>query len=286
MSATRTMPEHHKLRLQSHFGFDRVPFCKNLWASELFDSRSQRDLYNGLRLWTDVKGLALVTGPTGVGKSATVRRFVGDLDEARFRVLQLGAVPATTYGFLRAVTRLLELPMRAHATDLFDQAQRHLTAKNEDQGAHPLLVIDDAEGLSVGVLDIVRRLTAYALDSTDRFSVLLAGTDDLLRTLRDPALDPLRSRFGYVQPLRPFSNEDARNYVAFHVKRAGVRTDLFTDDAVRRLFQASGGRPRAINQLAIQALIHAAVQGRDFVDGDFAAEMIASHPLYDTGRAA
>ncbi|MBA2321460.1 MAG: AAA family ATPase [Deltaproteobacteria bacterium] len=285
---TKTMPEHHKLRLQAHFGFTRVPFCKNLWPTEMFDSRSQRDLCQGLRLWTEVKGLSLVTGDTGVGKSSTIRRFVGSLDDARFRVVHLSAVPATANGFLRAVSRVLALPMRAYTADLFDQAQKHLTAKAVDDAPHPLLVIDNAEGLSVEILDLVRRLTAHGLDAEDRFSVVLAGTDDLLRTLRDPSLDPLRSRFSYVQPLRPFSNEDARNYITFHVKRAGVRADLFTEDAVRRVFHASGGRPRAINQLAIQSLIQAAVEGRDQIDGDFAAAQISAHPLYErtVGRAS
>lgn len=283
--STRTLPEHHKLRLQAHFGFSKVPFCKNLWTSEMFDSRSQRDLFHALCLWLQIKGLALVTGPPGVGKSSTIRRFVGSVDDARYRVLHLPAVPGTPNGFLRAVNRVLGLPMRLHAADLFDQAHQHLTSKSDDQGPHPLLVIDNAEGLSVEILDLVRRLTAYALDSEDRFSVLLTGTDDLLRTLRAPALEPLRSRFGYAQPLRPFSWEDARNYVTFHVKRAGARPDLFSDEASRRMFQASQGRPRTINQLALQALILAAVEGRDQIDGDFVAAQIAAHPLYESAAA-
>ena len=286
MSQTRTMPEHHKLRLQTHFGFTKVPFCKNLSPSEMFDSRSQRDLFLGLRLWSDLKGLGLVTGQSGVGKSLTVRKFVGSLDEARFRVLHLAAVPSTTAGFLRTVNRVLGLPMRLHSADLFDQAHQHLTSRSEDHAPHPLLVLDNAEGLSVGILDLLRRLTSYALDSEDRFSVLLTGTDDLLRTMRDPTLEPLRSRIGYAQPLRPFSFEDARNYVSFHVKRAaGSRADLFTDDATRRLFQASQGRPRSINQLSLQSLIQAAVEGREQIDGDFVAVQISAHPLYELSAA-
>jgi type II secretory pathway predicted ATPase ExeA len=285
MSQRPTLPEHHKLHLRAHFGFTRVPFCKNLWPSEMFDSRSQREVAQGLRLWTEVKGIACVTGPSGVGKSVTVRRFVHGLDEARFRVLHLTAVPATPHGFLRAVNRVLGLQMRSHTTDLFDQAHAHLTGKTDDQAPHPILVIDDAEGLRAELLDLLRRLTAYALDAEDRFSVLLAGTDDLLRVFRDPLLEPLRTRIGYAQPLRPYSLEDTRNYVTFHLTRADVRADLFSEDAVRKLFHASQGRPRSINQLALQTLIQAAVQGRDNIDGAFVAAQIAAHPLYEATAA-
>jgi len=277
----RTLPEHHKLRLQAHFGFTKVPFNKNLWPTEIFDSRSQREVAQGLQLWADLKGLAVVTGPSGVGKSVTARRFVHDLDEARFRVVHLTAVPATPFGFLRAVNRALGQPMRSHATDLFDQAQVYLNCRPDEQAPHPLLIIDNAEGLHVELLDLLCRLTARALDAEDRFSVLLVGTDDLLRRLRDPQLEPLRTRFSYAQPLRPYALEDARNYVTFHLKRAEVRPDLFTEDAVRKIFQASQGRPRSINQLALQSLIQAVVEGRDQLDGAFVGAQIAAHPLYD-----
>ncbi len=61
---------------------------------------------------------------------------------------------------------------------------------------------------------------------------------------------------------------------------ADVDPKLFTDAAVKRLFQASQGRPRGINQLAVQALIQAAVLGRDSVDGNQMASLIAAHPFY------
>ena len=282
MSQKPTLLEHQKLRLKAHFGFDKVPFCKNLWVSEMFDSRSQRDAVAALRMWVEIRGIGTLTGPVGVGKSVATRRLVQALDDTRYRVVLLPSVPATPHGFLRAINRALGLPMRLHLTDLFDQAHAHLTSRSAEDGPHPVLVLDDAEGTSVENLDLLRRLTAYALDSEDRFSVLLSGTDDLLRILRDPRLEPLRSRIGYASTLRPFGMEDARSYVAFHLARAGVRADLFTDDAVRRLFHASLGKPRSMNQLALQALIHAAVEGRDVLDGAFVQAQIASHPLYET----
>lgn len=283
---TPTLPDHHKLRLQAHFGFTKVPFRKNMWASEMFDSRSQRDLYHGLRLWNDLHGLALVTGPSGVGKSITIRRFAGELDEARFAVIHIPSVPSTPTGFLRMLNRALGLPMRLHGVDLFDQAQKHLTKHADDRGPHPVLILDDAEGLAVETLDVIRRLTAHALDAEDRFSVLISGTEDLLRTLRDPTLEPLRSRVSYAQSLRAFTLEDTRNYVTFHLKRADGNPKLFSDDASRRIFQASQGRPRSINHLAVQALIHAAVDGLDQIGGEFMGAQIAAHPLFEAAGSA
>jgi len=269
-----------KRRLRAHFGFSHMPFSKYAWATQMFDSTSQRELLQGILLWTDLRGLGLVTGPSGVGKSITLRRFEQSLDTARFRVIDFSHVPSTPTGFLRSLSRSLGLPMRCHASDLFDQAQRHLMSFEQEQGPHPVLLVDDAEGLSVPVLDLIRRLTCYELDAEDRFSILLSATDDLLATLRHPLLGSFRSRIAYAHCLKPFVLEDTRNYVRYHLERASASPKLISDDAVRRIFHASSGRPRNINQLATQALIHAAVHGRDQIDGDFVAQIIANHPLY------
>jgi type II secretory pathway predicted ATPase ExeA len=275
-----TVPPQHKRRLQAHFAFSKMPFRKAMPANQMFGSQSQRELHHGLLLWTEVSGLSLVTGPSGVGKSISSRRFLSDLDEARFHVLRFSYLPTTVTGFLRSLNRLLGLRMRLHPSDMFDAAQKYLVRYEAEHGPHPVLVIDDAEGLSIHTLDLLRRLTAYDLDANDRFSILLTGTEELLSTMRASALDSLRSRITYAQTLRPFSFEDTRNYIGFHLQRAGADTSLFTEDAIRRLFQASQGKPRLINQLALHALIQAAVHGLDTVNGDFMANQMAAHPLY------
>ncbi|MBU2502415.1 hypothetical protein KJ682_13870, partial [bacterium] len=87
-------------------------------------------------------------------------------------------------------------------------------------------------------------------------------------------------RHGYAQPLRPFSLEDTRNYISFHLQRVDADLELFSDPAIQRIFQATRGRPRYINQLCLYLLIQAAISGIDTIDGDFAAAQIAAHPFY------
>ena len=189
---TVTEPDRQqKRRLKAHFGFARTPFSKYMWASRMFDSSSQRELLAGLHMWTEVRGLALVSGATGVGKSITLRRFLRELSDDRFRVFDFSYLPSTRYGFLRSLARKLGVPMRQHATDLFDAVRDHLSSWEAEHGAHPIVLIDDAEGLSVAVLDTIRRLTAVELDAEDRFSILLAGTEELVDSLRHPTgVDP------------------------------------------------------------------------------------------------
>lgn len=279
----QTLPEPVKVRLQSHFAFVRLPFRKAMGYDEMFDSRAQRELHHGLVLWSEVRGMSLVTGPSGAGKSITVRRFCRGLDEARFRVVTLSQARTTITGFLRSLNRALDLPMRQHGADLFDQAHAHLTANGPDRGPHTLLVLDDAEAMNPPLFDVLRRLTNYALDSEDRFSILITGTDAVLRTLRDPSLEPFNTRLGFVHNLRGFNLEDTRNYVAFQLRYAGANEQLFSEGAIKKLFHTSGGTPRRINQLALHALIQGAVAGLDSISTDFMTQQLQNHPLYDPG---
>lgn len=274
-----------KRRFKSHFAFSKMPFSKAVHAAKMFDSSSQRELLQGLAMWIEVRGLCCVTGPVGAGKSITLRRFVQGLDQARFRVVSFAFLPTTPSGFLRSLCRALGLPMKSQPADLFDQAQAYLRSHQQEQGSHPVVVVDDCEGLPVSVLDVLRRLTSAELDSDDHFSLVLSGTDELLRRLSNPGLETLRTRLSFVETLRPFGLEDTRNYVRYHLEYAGAAPKLFSDQAVQHLFRASQGRPRNINQLAVQALIRAAVQGRDDIDGDFMNTVIAAHPMYQATKA-
>ncbi|GDX81623.1 hypothetical protein LBMAG42_34340 [Deltaproteobacteria bacterium] len=248
----------------------------------MFDSRAQRELMHGLQMWAEIKGMALATGPSGAGKSITARRFLRSLDESRFHVVTLPHGCTTLHGFLRAISRGLDLPMRQHASDLFDQAHRHLTANGPDRGPHTLLVLDDAEAMPADHFDVLRRLTNYALDAEDRFSILILGTDAVLRTLKVPALDSFNTRLSFVHALKPFNLEDTRNYVAHQLRYAGARDSLLADGAVRKLFQASGGIARRVNQAALHVLIQAAVVGIDTISADFMQQQLNAHPLFDS----
>ena len=277
--STPTIPEPQKRRLQSHFGFTGLPFRKNAHARHMFDSGSQREAGHALRMWLELRGMGLLTAGSGMGKSITVRRFCNELDEARVRVWRFSHVPTTVNGFLRSLCRTLEIPARGYSADLFDAVRLFLATYAETKGPHPLLVLDDSEGMRPDCLDLVRRLTAWDLDAEDRCSILLVGTEELLQTFQHPSLASLRSRISYARQLRPFSLEDTRNYVRFQIQQAGGTTTLFTDDAIRELFQVSQGIPRSINQVALQAMIQAAVEGRDAIDGRFMIDAIAAHPL-------
>jgi len=78
--------KEQRIHLKSYFGFSKVPFTKYMWSKKMFDASAQRELIDGLHLWLETRGIALLCGPPGVGKSISLRRFKEELDDRRYEL--------------------------------------------------------------------------------------------------------------------------------------------------------------------------------------------------------
>lgn len=270
-----------KINLNSYYGFSKVPFTKYMWATKMFEAQSQKELIDGLSLWIQTRGIALVYGAAGVGKSISLRRFTKELDERRYQVFYLFNMRLTPLGFLRSLTRALGLPVLYHQADLFDALSAHLGAFEQRLHKHPLIIFDDADSLRDELLELMRLLANFEMDSVDRCSFIISGSGRLAARMRRPANEALRQRISFSHQLRGFTLDDAQNYVRFHLTRVSAPAELFTDEAVQLIFHYSKGLPRVINQIAMQALIRGATKSQNAIDADFLKHQVFSHSLFD-----
>jgi general secretion pathway protein A len=269
------------IHLKSYFGFAKMPFTKYMWASKMFAASSQKEFLQGLNLWLETRGIALLCGPSGVGKSITLRRFKSDIDERRYDIFYLFNMRVTPLGFLRSMARLMGAPVFYRQADLFDALNAHLGQHEERSGKHPVIVFDDCDGLCDELLELLRRLANFAMDSEDRFSFILSGSQRLAATIREPQNESLRQRIAYAHNLVGFTLDDAGNYIHFHLKRAEAPAELFADNAVNAIFHRAEGLPRRINQIAIHALIRAAILRKDKIDESFLKQQVFTGALFD-----
>jgi type II secretory pathway predicted ATPase ExeA len=261
-----------RTRLKSYFGFSKIPFTKHMWATKMFDASAQRELIDSLHLWLETRGIAILYGPPGVGKSISLRRFKAELDERRYDLYYLYNLRITTTGFLRSLCRILALPVLYHQADLFDSISTFLAQYEERNRKHPI---------SDPLLELLRLLGNFAMDSEDRFSFILSGSQRLALKLKQPQNEAFRQRIVFSHSLRSFSIDDARNYIRFHMERSEGPKDLFTDEAIQLIFQMAKGLPRVINQIALQAIIRAAVRHVDNIDESFLKQQVLNHSLFD-----
>lgn len=274
--------KEQRIHLKSYFGFSKVPFTKYMWSKKMFDASAQRELIDGFHLWLETRGVALLCGPPGVGKSISLRRFKEELDDRRYDLFYLFNLRTTPTGFLRSLCRVLGLPILYHQADLFDSISTSLAQYEERSAKHPILIFDDGDALSDILLELLRSLANFAMDSEDRFSLILSGSQKLALRLKQPQNEAFRQRIGFAHTLRGFTIDDARNYIRFHIERSEGPKDLFTEPAAQLIFHFAKGLPRVINQIALQALIRAAVRKVDKIDENFLKQHVLNNALFDT----
>jgi len=239
---------------QSHFKLKTQPFCEHAPATSLWiDGRMQEGL---ARLNYLVTGgtLGLVTGPTGAGKSALLKRFLHELSRQQCESVYCHLTCVNSIGLLKQVlSQLGEVPRRGKER-LFEQILQR--AGRSD--CTLLLIIDEAHLLEGESLTDLRLLVSSAIDVGPPLKILLVGQEPLRATLRQTQHQALLNRIQVHYRVRPLTKEQTGRYIDVQMKQAGGAEDIFDTSVKELIHDFTGGLPRAINNLATACLLQAA----------------------------
>ena len=252
--------------LRSHWGFTRTPFGKDLAPSMLHRYPGHAEAVARISWCVEEAAIGVITGEVGAGKTVAARAALGELDSSRHTVIYLGNPAIGARGLYTSIVAHLGQVPRFHRCSLIPQAQDALAAEVAERGRKVVLVVDEAHLLAADQLEELRLLTNADMDSANPFALVLAGQPTLRQRLRLGAFAALDQRVALRYALPPLSQPDTADYIAHHLKLAGRSDTLFSDDAVARVHKASRGLPRAVNNLAVQALIAAYAAGASIVD--------------------
>jgi type II secretory pathway predicted ATPase ExeA len=254
--------------LQAHWGFTVMPFGPAIPVPGLFCSAAHKEAVARLRWLISARGLGVLTGEVGSGKTVALRAAVDALDASRHTLIYLANPQVGVRGIHGAVAIALgQAPRFYHAT-LIPQVEAALAAEADERNRHVILAIDESHLMSGDQLEAVRMLTSHDLDSRSPLTILLIGQPTLRRRLRvgDMAALDQRIALRYHIPAPALSPDEADGYIRRHLEHAGRSDTLFSDDAVRTIHGHARGLPRAINRLAITALLAAYAAGKTIVD--------------------
>jgi type II secretory pathway predicted ATPase ExeA len=253
-------------RLRSHWGFTRTPFTKDLAPSMLCRHPGHAEAVARISWCVEEAAIGVVTGEVGAGKTVAVRAALGELDTSRHTIIYLGNPAIGARGIYTAIVARLGGVPRFHKATLIPQTTDALAAEVAERGRQVVLVVDEAHLLAADQLEELRLLTSAEMDSASPFALVLLGQPTLRARLRLGAFAALDQRVALRYAIPPMSQPDTAEYLAHHLRLAGRSDTLFSDDAVARIHKASRGLPRAVNNLAVQALIAAYAAGASIVD--------------------
>ncbi len=243
---------------RQHFGLTRLPFEPPADSSELFPSAGASEIESRLRHLLDLRGIGLLTGEPGCGKTSACRRVTDALHPGLYRVCYCPLTTGTVIDVYQALGWALGLEMPRRRAPACQALRREILRLGE-AGQLPLLILDEAQHLRHEVLDELRLLTNFGLDSERRLCLLLVGQSELRRRMAMAHHEALAQRVVVRYHLRGLRREELEPYLAHALRRAGCELPLFEPAACQALFQASHGLPRQVSSLAHYSLAAAAL---------------------------
>ena len=249
-----------------HFGLGANPFSLSpkldyLYKSETYEE-SMAHLVYGL---DNHEAIVLITGPVGIGKTMVLQSFLTNLGP-RFEFALIANTRVTSNELLRLLLEDLgiEFPTDADKSDLLILFKDYLHVASRE-GKMVLIVVDEAQNLAPEVLKEIKMLTNLGQGETQPVQIILVGQPELDETVNRPDLAPIRQRIRVNYKLSPLTRHETEEYLIHRLAVAGCSRNLFTDDAVDRIYQGSRGVPRMVNTLAGEALLAAFVAGHEMV---------------------
>jgi general secretion pathway protein A len=244
----------------SFFGLNEKPFSITPDPRYLFLSERHAEalahLVYGIN---EAGGFIQLTGEVGTGKTTVVRSLLAQAPKHAEIALILNP-RMTPAEFLLAICEELGIAVRAESADslkdLVDLLSRHLL-KAHSEGKRIVLVVDEAQNLSVDVLEQVRLLTNLETETQKLLQIILIGQPELRELLGRTELRQLAQRITGRYHLDPLSDDEAAAYVRHRLRVAGSTREIFSNGALREIQRLSGGVPRLINIISDRALLGA-----------------------------
>jgi type II secretory pathway predicted ATPase ExeA len=252
--------------LQAHYGFTRTPFGRDLAPGMLHRSTGHGEAVARIHWCIAEKALGVITGEVGSGKTIATRAATTALDASRHSIIYLGNPAVGARGIYAAIVTALGGVPRFHKAALIPQAADALAAEEAEKGKRVVICVDEAHLLSAEQLEELRLLTNADMDSHAAFACLLIGQPTLRRRIKLGTFAALDQRIRLRYSMPSMTDTETASYIAHHLALAGRNDTMFSDDATALIHQVARGLPRAVNNLAVQALVAAYAAKKSIVD--------------------
>jgi general secretion pathway protein A len=260
------------------FGFKEPPFALTPNPAFLFlSSPHQEALAHLLFAIENRTGFIELSGEVGTGKTTLVRTLLNQLDRDTYRSALIFNPTLSPLGLLQEVNQEFGLPCQGIEMRDLHQALNLFLLEENRQGRTVVLVIDEAQNLSVEVLEQVRLISNLETDCDKLIQIVLVGQPELNCQLARPELRQLRQRITIRYHLEPMCFPDTCEYIRHRIRfaAAGGEPLTFSSGACREIFKFSGGLPRLINAICDRALLLAYTRDCREVSASMAANSIA-----------
>ena len=238
----------------ARYGLEFNPFIKNS-KEVLVETQEYKEALFRLNYLLSTKGFGLLTGSAGRGKTTAIRNWSSSLNPSLYKVVYSSLSTLTVNDFYRNLAQELGAQPAFRKTDNFKIIQNEINRLALEKRQTPVIIFDEANYISNVVLNDLKMLFNFEMDSKDRAIILLAGLPQLNNILRLSNHEPLRQRIVMNYNIERMSKSEGRSYIESKLKGAGCTQTVFDDNALEAILNAANGTPRMINKFCNASLL-------------------------------
>lgn len=240
-----------------YYKLNEHPFSNVVDSRFYYNSPQQAEALIKLKYAIDTKkGLAVVIGNIGAGKTTLARRMLEELDEENYEAALLVIIHSSVSSewlFKKFAIQLGVKNIPDNKIDLLSEIYRRLQEINES-GKKAVVMMDEVQMLnSKEIMEEFRGLLNMETSEGKMVNFIFFGLPDIEKVL---SLDePLKQRVAVRIKLPAYSEENTKDYIKHRLIVAGCEKNIFTEDAMSLVFKYSNGTPRLMNTICDNALL-------------------------------
>ncbi len=254
--------------LLSHFNLTQLPFSKEIPVEQLLELPSLQGAFGSLQFLVETRGIGVLLGKSGTGKSCLLRKLCTFLHGGLYKPLYLYHTSVSLNEFYTHLGAAFGLEPVFRRSKMFRMIQERVLTLNRSSRIHPILLLDEAQYLNNSILQEIRLLTNFEIDSLNALTVLLCGREELAMQFDLSILESLANSITLTIHLDALAKEKSFSYIEGRFRHCGTTSPVFTKNALELTHQASAGIMRDINAIAHGAMMNAYVSGSPQVEAE------------------
>jgi type II secretory pathway predicted ATPase ExeA len=254
---------------RSFFGLKKQPFGADINLNEILKTAELIDVKERFDYVIGLGAIGLITGEVGSGKSTAIRYAAEHLHPSEYKSLYMTASSGAIMEFYRQLVNELDIYIKTNSkTMMLRLIKKEISTLVCEKKIKVVLLVDEASLLRLEVFAELHTLCQFEKDSKPYLPIILAGQNNLIDKLSYRSSQPLASRVVARSHLQGTDLAGMQDYLKHHLAIAGIKHNLFDQNAITAIHQGSGGLFRKANHLARGALIAAAANQANLVNAD------------------
>lgn len=260
----------------SHFNLEQNPFSKEIGTDELIAIPALQQAEEKLKLLIETKGIGILTGESGCGKTSILRSVSSKLNPGLYKPVYIPNTSLGTTEFYQVLAAAFGIEPAGRRNILSTKIKKLISQSANHNKIHPVLFLDDAHALSGETLKELRHLTNFEYDSKNSITILLCGLPELIRKLSLNIYNELANSITYSIKVEPLKAEESCNYLENRIEKCGGQLHMFTANAMKLIHDSSGGILRVTGTIAWRSIIKAAELGHQQIEKEIVQLVIKS----------